>query len=76
MARRKSDDWFVAAINAGKARKIIVPLDFLKQGTYSVTLYKDDNKGKDIAVENITLDTARPFEIFVPSNGGFCMRID
>lgn len=75
LARRKGNDWFIAAINSEKARKIAVPLDFLKRGTYSVTLYKDSDEGKGIAVENVTLDSSQPFEISVAANGGFCMRV-
>jgi alpha-glucosidase len=75
LARRKGSDWYIACINAGTPRTLKIPLDFLKQGTYSVTIYKDDAKAGNIAVENIALDTAKPFEITIPSNGGFCMKI-
>jgi alpha-glucosidase len=75
LARLKGNNWYLAAINAGTARTLKIPLNFLKQGTYPVTLYKDDAQAKDIAVENITLDTSKPFEISIPPNGGFCMKI-
>jgi alpha-glucosidase len=75
LARLKGNDWYIAAINAGTARTLTIPLKFLKQGTYSVTLYKDDAQAKDIAVENITVDTSKPFEISIPANGGFCTKI-
>ena len=75
LARLKGNDWYLAAINAGTARTLSIPLNFLKQGTYSVTFYKDDAQAKDIAVENVTLDTSKPFEISIPPNGGFCMKV-
>jgi alpha-glucosidase len=75
LARRKGNDWFIAAINAETARTVTIPLDFLKQGTYSIKLYKDNCEGKGIAVEDLTLDTSKPLEVYLPSNSGFCTRI-
>ena len=75
LARRKANDWFIAAINATKARDIAIPLDFLKSGTYYIKLYRDDRAGKDIVVEDLTLDTGKPLKVFLPPNGGFCTRI-
>ncbi len=75
LARRKGNDWFVAAINAEKERTIKAPLDFLKPDKYSAKLYCDDEAAKDIAVKEITLDTAQALAIAVPANGGFAVRI-
>jgi alpha-glucosidase len=75
LARRKGNDWFLAAINAEKPQDITIPLDFLKKGTYSVKPYCDDDSAKDITVKDVTLDTSKPFVISLPPNGGFCTKV-
>jgi len=75
LARRKGDDWFLAAINGPRKRTVNVPLDFLKPGTYAVTLYRDEAQGRGIAVANLKLRTDTPVKIALPSGGGFCTRI-
>lgn len=75
LARRKANDWFIAAINADSQRTLDVPLDFLKAGTYRVKLYRDDEAAADIAVDDVTLQTTKPLTITLPSGGGFCMRV-
>lgn len=43
IARRSRDQWFVGAINAGTARTLDVPLDFLPDGQeYVASIYSDD----------------------------------
>jgi len=74
LARRKGSDWFIAAINSDTARKLAVPLDFLKAGKYSVTLYRDDSEGKQLVAENLTVNTAAILTIDMPANGGFAVR--
>ena len=73
LARRKSNDWFVAGINAGKARTLCIDLDFIKPGTYSVKLYKDAESGNKIAVEQLTVKTSDGLKISMPPNGGFAV---
>ena len=41
LARRKGTDWWVVGINAGKAREVSIPLNFLKLGSYTAKLYHD-----------------------------------
>jgi len=41
IARRKNDDWFVGVINNHESRTIDLPLRFLKDESYNVTVYTD-----------------------------------
>ena len=75
LARRKDNDWYLAAICGRHARTVSVPLDFLKPGDYEVTVYRNSADGKQIAVEQVTLESDTPLEITLPAGGGFCTRI-
>jgi alpha-glucosidase len=41
IARRKSDDWYLATINGPIARTLSIPLGFLPPGRYEATIYED-----------------------------------
>lgn len=75
LARRKANDWYIAAINAEQPRTVKIPLDFLKEGIYSAALYCDDDHAKAIAIKDISFNTNEPLEISVPPNGGFCLKL-
>ncbi|MHC4648875.1 MAG: glycoside hydrolase family 97 catalytic domain-containing protein, partial [Planctomycetota bacterium] len=74
LARREGGDWFVAGINAGEARELTVSLEFLKQGAYSVRLYRDGANGKEMAVEELSIETTEGLRIVMEANGGFGVR--
>jgi hypothetical protein len=88
VARRKGKDWWLAGINAGTPREVVVPLDFLRPGTYKARLYHDASTSKTsavkelpaeavrtrIVVDDLTVDTASPLKVFMPANGGFGVR--
>ena len=46
MARRKGDDWYVGAMNAGRARTLDVPMQFLGKGSYLAHIESDDPNWK------------------------------
>ena len=73
LARRKGNDWFVAGINAGKARTLLIDLDFIKPGTYPVKLYKDAKTSSEIAVEQLNVKTSDGLKITMRQNGGFAV---
>ncbi len=56
LARRKGNDWYLVGINAGTPREVVVPLDFLRPGTYRAQLYHDaparTTVGCDVSVQN------------------------
>ena len=41
IARRRSTDWFLGAINSSTARDAAIPLSFLPPGRYEATIYSD-----------------------------------
>ena len=74
LARRKGDQWFVSAINAGAIRRIDIPFDFLADGKYMAKIYADDGSdGLTISDLRITRDDIQPFDLV--SNGGFVIQI-
>ena len=46
IARRKGDEWYIGAMNAGAAKAIDVPLSFLGSGKYRAEVFGDDPDGK------------------------------
>ncbi len=51
LARRHGEDWWLAGINAGTPREVVIPLDFLKSGIYKTRLYRDALPSKKSANE-------------------------
>jgi alpha-glucosidase len=74
LARRKGSDWFVAAINADEPRTIHAALDFLTPGIYHATLYRDSITGKEMTIEEITVDTREALQVATAAGGGFAVR--
>ncbi len=74
LARRKGDDWFVAAINAGTGRQIEIPFHFLTARDYKARLYCDDGKdGLKIWDLNISNNSTEKIEL--AENGGFVIHL-
>jgi len=61
IARRKGEQWFTGSITDWAARSLVIPLDFLNQGSYDAHIYAD---GPDAAsrATDITISTARVTE--------------
>jgi alpha-glucosidase len=77
IARRKGNDWFVAGISALAAKTMSIPLSFLKEGSYSVDLYKDSTGATKYTMskQTVTINPSTPLSVWVNTNGGFCCRI-
>ncbi len=80
MARRKGEQWLVAAITNNNARTITIPFDFLKAGRkYEMTSYTDGgekiNTRTQVKIEekNVKPETILSFEI--KARGGCAMVI-
>jgi alpha-glucosidase len=76
LARRKGDKWYVAGINADRARTVRIPMAFLPDGRYKATVYRDGKAGAsptetEVLVETIALDRTGIHELNMPSGGGF-----
>lgn len=77
MARRKGNNWYVAAINSDQPRTVSIPLNFLKEGKYSFDVYEDnrENPVKDISIRQENLSSTDTLTIEILPNGGFCTFI-
>ncbi|MEO5715439.1 MAG: glycoside hydrolase family 97 N-terminal domain-containing protein [Luteolibacter sp.] len=72
MARRKGDDWYVAIMNADKARTWSLPLAFLKPGViYQAEIIRDGSK----VIEYRTVTNGTGIEISCTAGGGFVARL-
>ena len=70
LARRKGNDWYVAAINAGEAKNVDIPLTFLKSGNYQTTLYTDGNHDS-LAIRELRVSSNESLNLKLAENGGF-----
>lgn len=79
IARRKGDDWYVAAMTNSKARNQSVSFDFLGEGTYSVDIYTDaddvDVNPNHLKKETRLVTNKDVIELPLASDGGAVMRI-
>jgi alpha-glucosidase len=76
LARRKGNDWYLAGISAEAAKKVTVPLEFIKAGSYTVDLYKDSTgTARAMAKQTLTISSATPLQISLNANGGFVFKI-
>ncbi len=74
LARRKGNDWFIAAINSNKDRQIEINFDFLSGKNYEAKIYTDDKKdGLFIKEMTISAKTTEKFDLY--RNGGFVIQI-
>jgi alpha-glucosidase len=74
LARRKGDDWFVAAINAGTGGQVEIPFNFLTGQNYRAKLYTDDGEdGLEIKELNISNTSIESFDLV--KNGGFVIHL-
>lgn len=76
-ARRKGDTWYVCVLNGEKAGKFETATDFLRKGTYQVTMAADkENERKQIAVTDFKLRAGAKLKADLLSGGGFVARFD
>ena len=79
IARRKSENWFIGAINNHEARTIKIPLHFLDEGEFELTIYKD---AENVALNpnNIKIDmryvtSKDSLSIYLAAGGGMAVYI-
>ena len=73
IARRKGQKWTVGAINAGAARKVTVPLDFLGENYKSLLLCEDDKSDprNQCVVRTVSIENEKSLTFEIAENGGF-----
>ena len=78
-ARKKGDDWYIAALNNSVPRDIKLQLDFLNDGNYKTTICKDGlnahNYGADYELIENTFQKKEPVTIHLAPGGGFIIRL-
>ena len=82
VARRKGEEWFLAAITNENSRKVKIPLDFLDKGRYNVEIFKDRKdthyiKNKEsYEIEKGEATEKEILNIWMAPGGGFCMIME
>ena len=78
VARRSGKDWYVAALNGGEARTVVVETDFLPKGNYQVEIYADDATvptATKVAVTTQRLKAGRRLVFPLLPSGGVAVKI-
>jgi alpha-glucosidase len=79
IARRSGPQWFVGCMNAGEARTLEVPLDFLTPNVpYTAHIYRDDETVTTrtrVRVEQRPVNAQTVFKVSLSPQGGQALRI-
>lgn len=79
LARKKDDDWFVGGITDWDARELSFSLDFLGDGEYEMTMYRDgpnaDKEAKDTEVIRQTVTAQNDLNVEMASGGGVAIHL-
>jgi alpha-glucosidase len=79
IARRKGSAWYLGSINNSEPRTIEISLDFLEDGEYTATIYRDgsdsDNYPNHIVTENRTVRNTDVIPLKLAAGGGQVMQL-
>ena len=79
VARKHGNDWFLGSMTDFSARNFDIPMSFLDDGQYSVTLFKDgvnvDRRAEDYATETFTVTNKSTLSLRLAAGGGFVCKI-
>lgn len=72
LARRKGNNWYLAAINSGTSRRLSIPMRFLSKGSYQFDLYEDaaEKPLTQLHIRKINCQSEDTLKIQLPPNGG------
>lgn len=80
--QRNSEDWFVGAITDESARKVNIPLNFLKAGKrYEAKIYRDGDKAEwktnpyDLVIETKIVTASDNLKFKLGTSGGVAIRL-
>ena len=80
VARRWGEDWYVGSMTDGDPRQLSVNLDFLGEGKYSATLWKDGANAADdpseLEKEVVEVDASSTLELALAPGGGAALYIE
>ncbi len=79
VARKHGNDWFLGSMTDFAPRSFDIPLNFLDEGKYSVTIFKDginaDHRAEDYASETFTVTSKSILNLKLAAGGGYVCRI-
>jgi alpha-glucosidase len=80
MARRSGKQWYVGGMTNEEAREVSFKLDFLEDGTHSLSLWKDasdtDTHPAHLVRETLEVNSGDLFTIKMEKAGGFVMTVE
>jgi len=78
IARKSGKDWFLGAITNEEAREPEISLDFLGDGQYTATVWKDapdsDREGTKIVKQTLTVNAAGKLKLTMAPGGGVAIH--
>ncbi|MFT3704297.1 MAG: glycoside hydrolase family 97 protein [Agriterribacter sp.] len=79
IARRSGNEWYVGSITDWHARKLSLPLSFLKSGKYIADIYADAVDAginpKHTLISKQTVDNKTILQASLVTGGGYCVRL-
>jgi len=79
MARRRGTSWYVGSINNHEPRTLEIPLDFLDDGEYTATIYRDASDVEihpnHINLETLTVRKTDVINLQLAAGGGQVMQL-
>jgi alpha-glucosidase len=76
VARRAGERWYVAAIRAGRAATVELPLDFLPRGRAYLAEVIEDAPGGALTTRTERVTAADTLRVAAGADGGFVVRLD
>lgn len=79
VARKHNNDWYIGSMTDFTARNFEIPLSFLEDGNYQVTVFEDglnaERRAEDYAVKTYTVTSKSVLPVKLAPGGGFVCRI-
>ena len=79
VARKHGNNWYLGSMTDFSSRSFDIPLSFLDEGQYSVTIFKDglnaDRRAEDYSSDTFTVNNQSILTLKLASGGGFACRI-
>ncbi len=72
--RKKGNEYFVGMLTARK-QQMVLPLDFLPQGTFQAEIYEDDEKDQMLSVRRMQVDSGKTLRLPLKDCGGAVIYI-
>ena len=78
-ARKKGDNWYIAGMSNWNERDLGIPLDFLGNGNYTMTICKDgvnaDRYPSDYIINSGTATKEQTIQMHLAPGGGFLIKL-